>query len=413
MPTEGAASGGTHLVVVLYGHLGSRDGSYFHRPTIAGYLEGLAARVERLDLIARAVPSSATEARLVRRLSPPAMRIREVSSPLRGPLRGVGLALGALRQVSRAVRVGRRSGLRPVVLAFAPGPLAVGAALGRLAGRFPLVSYFGIDWDGDRLDAATSLRGKARSVRNRLLQAWIAGRSDATICAGRTLLDKIRTHCSDCHETWPILSPNLRPRDTAAARSREAATDRPSEPLRFLYVGMLSPRKGVDDLLTALSRLFERGISAHLQIVGTGPELGRLKERAGELLLEGRVEFTGYVSDPDELAATYAGSDVFVLPSRNEGLPRVLYEAAASGLPIVATSVGGTAASFAHGVNALIVPPGDVEALVAAMEEVCVRPEVRQRLSRQNLALALRFAGSDPVEQHVRILRSALERGHE
>lgn len=412
MPTELAGSGGTHLVVVLYGHLGSRDGSYFHRPAIAGYLEALAANVERLDLIARAEVSETTESRLVRRLSAPNLRVREVEAPRRGPFRGLGLAVGGFRQVSRSVRHGRRSGLRPVVLAFAPGPLAVGAALARTTARFPLVSYFGIDWDGDRLDAVASPGGRARSLRNRLLQAWIARRSDATICAGDALFDKIRSHCGDCHRTWPILSSaGSRPLHAATAPSRETAPDRPGEPVRFLYVGMLSPRKGVGDLLTALSRLRERGIPARLRIVGTGPELGRLEERAGELGLDGEVELSGYIADPDDLAAVYADSDAFVLPSRNEGLPRVLYEAAASGLPIVATAAGGTAATFAHGVNALIVPPGDVEALAAAMEELCARPELRRRLSRQNRELALRLTGGDPVEQHLRILRSTLERG--
>jgi glycosyltransferase involved in cell wall biosynthesis len=101
----------------------------------------------------------------------------------------------------------------------------------------------------------------------------------------------------------------------------------------LLAVGRLSREKGFDLLLQALVTMRERFPSAELVIAGAGPEEAALKTECRELGLETAVRFAGYVEHP---AAYFPGASVFALPSRHEGLPNALLEAAAGGLPIVA-----------------------------------------------------------------------------
>jgi glycosyltransferase involved in cell wall biosynthesis len=132
----------------------------------------------------------------------------------------------------------------------------------------------------------------------------------------------------------------------------------------LLFVGLLVERKGVHLLLDALAVA-----PAHLRltVVGDGPQRADLEARAAALGLDGRVRFLGFRSDvPDLLAA----ADAFVLPSLMEQQPLVLIEAMGSGLPVVATRVGGVpdlVGDAGPSGGTLVVPPGDVGALGAAL----------------------------------------------
>lgn len=101
----------------------------------------------------------------------------------------------------------------------------------------------------------------------------------------------------------------------------------------LLAVGRLSREKGFDLLLEAFSSLRVKFPSADLTVLGAGPELRALRTLRGALCLGTSVHFAGYVSHPE---AFFPGATLFVLPSRQEGLPNALLEAAAGGLPIVA-----------------------------------------------------------------------------
>jgi glycosyltransferase involved in cell wall biosynthesis len=102
---------------------------------------------------------------------------------------------------------------------------------------------------------------------------------------------------------------------------------------RLLAVGRLSQEKGFDLLLEAFASLRIKFPGAELMIVGTGPESAALREFCGSVQLEEHVRFWGYDSHPERL---FPGATLFVLPSRREGLPNALLEAAAGGLPLVA-----------------------------------------------------------------------------
>ncbi|MFP4191763.1 MAG: glycosyltransferase family 4 protein [Candidatus Hydrogenedentota bacterium] len=136
----------------------------------------------------------------------------------------------------------------------------------------------------------------------------------------------------------------------------------------FLYAGRLAPGKGLELLLEALDGL----PNAFLLLAGEGPLRPRLETQAAES--KAPVQFLGMVHD---MAAFYELADVAVLPSEMEALPMGLIEAAAWGLPAVATHVGGIPEVVEDGVTGRLVPPGDAAALRAAMEEA-ISPAWRQ-----------------------------------
>jgi glycosyltransferase involved in cell wall biosynthesis len=128
--------------------------------------------------------------------------------------------------------------------------------------------------------------------------------------------------------------------------------------------GRLHPSKGIDDFLRAASIVSPRRSDVRFLVIGDGPERSPLERLAADLRVEARALFLGERGD---LASLLAGSDLFVLASREEGMPNVLLEAMAAALPVVATSAGGTAEVIAHRSTGLLVPPGDVEAIAEAM----------------------------------------------
>jgi glycosyltransferase involved in cell wall biosynthesis len=149
----------------------------------------------------------------------------------------------------------------------------------------------------------------------------------------------------------------------------------------FLYVGRLDPEKGLDVLL----RAFER-VPGELVIVGGGTEEAALRAQAPE-----RVRFLGRL-DRDELVPHYAAADVFVLPSRSEPWGMVLNEAAAAGLPLVATEGVGAARDLVeHGVNGFRVPAGDEEALAAALRRLAEDERFRADAGRRSRELVRAF----------------------
>ena len=132
----------------------------------------------------------------------------------------------------------------------------------------------------------------------------------------------------------------------------------------------LPPEKGVDVLVDAWAEARRRGCVATLVVVGDGAERTALERRARELGILGSVRLAGAAAD---VAPWLRAADAFALPSRTEGVSVALLEAMATGLPVVATDVGGTAA--ATGGAAVLVPPGDARALGAALTALLDAPD--------------------------------------
>jgi glycosyltransferase involved in cell wall biosynthesis len=148
-----------------------------------------------------------------------------------------------------------------------------------------------------------------------------------------------------------------------SARYRVAARD-PGKTL--LFVGRLAAVKGVAVLLTALTDVRRAHPDVRLVLVGDGPERPRIERLVDDLGLRDIVRLTGFRTQ-DEVAAELAAADLFVLPSFSEGVPVVLMEAMASGLPVIATQVAGVPELVDPGTAGLVVPPGDPVALTRAI----------------------------------------------
>jgi len=147
------------------------------------------------------------------------------------------------------------------------------------------------------------------------------------------------------------------------------------------FVGWLIPIKGVIYLVKAMAEVVQRHPNSLLLLVGQGDERGeeeiKIREKVESLGLEDRVRFLGWRSDVDAIMGCF---DIFILPSLNEGMGRVLVEAMAAGLPIVASRVGGIPDLVTHGENGLLVPPADAGALERAISDLLSDKAKRKRM---------------------------------
>ncbi|HTP30494.1 MAG TPA: glycosyltransferase family 4 protein [Anaeromyxobacteraceae bacterium] len=165
------------------------------------------------------------------------------------------------------------------------------------------------------------------------------------------------------------------------------------EPL-VLFGGRLAREKGVDVLLAAWPRIVAGVPRAQLCIVGGGDESRALREQARALGVQTSVSFLDGVED---LAAHARAADAAALPSRTEGMPVALLEAMSCALPVVATSVGGSAEVLDDGVTGRLVPAEDPEALAEAIVHTLRDPDGASRRGRAARAYVLAHHDLDRV----------------
>lgn len=153
----------------------------------------------------------------------------------------------------------------------------------------------------------------------------------------------------------------------------EAGADPPpvADPARLAIVGRLIPIKGHDVLLEALARLRRTRPEATLEVVGDGPLDTELRAAVSRLGLDGAVTFTGRVAP---VGPAYERAGVVVVPSFGEGFGMVALEAMERGRPVVASAVGGLPEIVDDGRTGLLVPPGDPDAIAAALDALVADP---------------------------------------
>jgi glycosyltransferase involved in cell wall biosynthesis len=132
-------------------------------------------------------------------------------------------------------------------------------------------------------------------------------------------------------------------------------------------VGRLTPVKGQRYLIEAAARIVRQKPDTVFVFLGDGELMPELTEMVTSLGIKDHVKFLGWRPDVAEVISTF---DVFVLPSLNEGMGKVLVEAMAMGKPIVASDVGGIQSLVMHGKNGLLVPPGDPEAIADTIDSL-------------------------------------------
>ncbi len=147
--------------------------------------------------------------------------------------------------------------------------------------------------------------------------------------------------------------------------------------IRIVMVARFQPQKDHQTLLSALEALED--LPWKLLLVGDGPELDRWKAWVDARGWAARVEFTGLVLD---VAPRLITAEIFVLASRWEGFPMSILEAMRAGLPVVASNVGGVAEAVSEGRTGLLVPVGDVAALVEALGRLLADRSLRREMGR-------------------------------
>jgi glycosyltransferase involved in cell wall biosynthesis len=168
-----------------------------------------------------------------------------------------------------------------------------------------------------------------------------------------------------------------------------------STPPRVFYSGRLENEKGTDILLDAISTLQARGVDADWVLAGEH-DMKRWPRVVSSLPEPERVELTGWLEER-EVHGILEGTDVFVLPSRAEGLPISVLEAMSYGVPSVATALGGIPELISDGVNGVLVPPGDARRLADALEELILDPARRARLGKSARASVVEGYSLDRV----------------
>ncbi len=214
--------------------------------------------------------------------------------------------------------------------------------------------------------------------------------ADAVVVVSRTMRNELRPMLPGARL---LVVPNAVSPPPESGKRPQSRMVGATRVFRFVFLGALTPNKGVGELIAAAARLRERGVDFELVLAGPCDEAARRAwhAHASASGVLDAVHFAGPL-DREDADSLLASADCLVLPSHSEAMPMVLLEAAAHGLPVIASAVGGIpemvtsrAGSAAQAVLAALVPPGDVEALAQAMRIMAADPE-RAAQAGQRLA---------------------------
>lgn len=282
------------------------------------------------------------------------------------------LDLGAL---ARLVRLLRR--WRPVIL---HSRLIRADFYARLAGRIVGVPVIITNLSGMYSRHFTSVHGAAGKVLARI--------DAATLRFAHRIVANAPGVASDFIEHHAALAPRVRviPNGIDPARFVDGRAHRAATRLELgltrsdivaIYVGRLSPDKGVSEAVEAADLLAGSRLSLHWIIVGDGPERARLEAKSSAGAARDRIHFIGW---RDDIPRLLAAADVFVFPSYHEGHPNAVLEAMAAGLPVVATAIPGVTELVMENVTGHLVPVRDAERLARAVEALAANSSVRRRM---------------------------------
>jgi glycosyltransferase involved in cell wall biosynthesis len=184
-------------------------------------------------------------------------------------------------------------------------------------------------------------------------------------------------------------------RDPSKGRELRMKLGIPNHAKVACFIGRVSAEKRPDVLLEAFARVLANGVDAHLIVAGGGPQLGQLQRRVLRKRLSRRVHLLGDLRHED-VASVLGASDLSVLPSCVEGIALTLYEAMASGLPVVAADIGGQSELVTTDVGLLVSPADEdqIGAFAAALERLFSDDELCRRMGR---------AARERIEEHFRI----------
>ena len=233
-------------------------------------------------------------------------------------------------------------------------------------------------------------------------------RADALRAVSSSTESQVRRYNSTCplhrFPTWTDIDSFLEAGDQRPARDRNS----------ILFVGAVIPRKGLLHLVDAFRVIREEHPQAHLRIVGPHPNeafLDQVRNSITDQGLNDSVAFIGSLAQK-EVAKQMATSHLLVLPSLSDGLPRVVFEAMAAGLPVVGTDAGGIGEMIDEGVTGYLVEPGAPPALAEAMSKLLRDPQLANQLGVNGRSFARSFFSSEfYAAQYQRLLGDATAAG--
>lgn len=202
---------------------------------------------------------------------------------------------------------------------------------------------------------------------------WFLENVDAVIC----LSSQWKAFFSD---NFSI--PKLYVVNNIVSKPTDLEQTRSTDVVSFLFLGYISERKGVWELLKAVEAIKETHSSFKIVIGGNG-ETEKLQRMIQDLGLVDFVNFIGWTSGEQKIDLL-RNSDVFILPSQNEGLPISILEAMSYGLPIISTKVGGIPEVIENNVNGILINPNNLDELIQSMIFAIENPEVRVEFGQNN-----------------------------
>ncbi|MCH8686354.1 glycosyltransferase [Pedomonas mirosovicensis] len=339
---------------------------FIHALTIGGaqsrtlaLANGLAARGHQVDLIV-AARGAAGETRL-----DPRVRLVPLSPR---PPETVGSGLRRIADLMTSIPALARylNSAGPDILLSMANHVAPIAALGHALMRRPKSTLLVLR-ASNHVTRTPSAHGNA--LRRLHLQPFWT-QADHIIAVSGSVADSLIVGLGIAPSRITVLPSPILPDDLAARAAQTPEHDwlRAPDPARptLLGIGRFVPQKGFDLLLDAFDQLRRRR-SARLLLLGEGPQRPLLEEKVRQLGLEDLVSLPGITRNP---FAALSHADLFVLPSRWEGLPATLIEALACGCPVVAADCpGGVREVLQDGRIGRLAPPGDAGLLAAAMDE--------------------------------------------
>lgn len=235
-----------------------------------------------------------------------------------------------------------------------------------------------------------------RNHVNRIIDAetWLFRNATLVLANSKSIVEQIQRN-------YPVSFRASRlavvPHGIAAAPAEASALPRKDGRTRFLFVGRLERRKGIDTLLAAVIPVLLRHPEIDLHVVGEevlgdpafDEDIATLRSRIEAEGLARRVIFYGYVGD-DELLMHYRACDVFVAPSRFESFGLIAIEAMRLGKPVIAAKAGGLGEIFQDGVDGILFDSEDIGALRAKLESLAADPALRQRIAEAGYDTYLR-----------------------
>lgn len=153
--------------------------------------------------------------------------------------------------------------------------------------------------------------------------------------------------------------------------------------VRLLCVCRLVPSKRVDIVIDAMQLLIDRGINAHLAIVGDGPVRNELSKQVHAIGLDDRVRFAGWIGERETLRRYYASADFFMSATEAEGISLAILEAMAAGLPVISTAPGGLRDFLVHGVDSMVVTDVTPRAFARVVQRLLEEPQTYMALAKK------------------------------